>query len=861
MKKTQQRLGSNELKSIKHISFMEKLKDEAKEESAKILFFLIVAETISYMLGRFVLGLGSDEKYSVMMVVIITCIVLFSGAYRSYKQEKGAMLLSQEDEPKAKVYRDGKWREISKNHIECGDEILLEAGDRIPADGFLIEGSIRVKQTAINGRSTEEIEKSVVEDVYELTEEELLEGAYKCFRESIITSGNGIMRVTEVGKNTLVGKKNISRKREGNSPGDEKTKKIFKAVSMIGYFGGAFVAIRSLVLGMINIVNAGNVTVGTIIFTILNSLMLGVSIVIMAVPEGLPLIGGLIQGLNVKNMRKDNIYVRNPKSVETAGYTTRIFMNKTGIFTTGKMKVSNIIIGSGQTFTKFKNVPSIMKQDIANGVGINNEARIDENGKAIGSNEIDRALLQYLLDHNVKIDRNEIKEKQGFDYIAKYTAVTLRDGTQYMKGAPNNVLEGCNTYLDSNGKERKFTHEVREQLDKVVRIQAARAMKVIAVTKTHKRVKTFIALISIRDDVSKYAENALIRLKKAGVKVTMVTGDGITTAKTVAKATGLLGEYEDICLTHSELEQMTDEEIITILPNLKIVARAQPEDKERLIRLSKSLGEVVGVTGNNVKDVAVLNKADVSFAINSATEFAKDVADIIVLNDNLNTIGSIVRYGRTTAKTVKKFIVFQLTVNVSSVITAIVGPFLGSGEVFTIVQMLWINMVMDVLAAMAFAQEPAQETYMLEKPIPRTENTINKYVKSAVAVCGVLITVVCLSILKNVGGIHHIINSNDETVIKTFMFATFIFLIIMNSLNARTQSVNLLSGITQNRNFILVMSFVAIMQIAIIQIGGKIFGTTPLDLRHWICVILISLIIIPADIIRKVIVSKLGINE
>ena len=280
-----------------------------------------------------------------------------------------------------------------------------------------------------------------------------------------------------------------------------------------------------------------------------------------------------------------------------------------------------------------------------------------------------------------------------------------------------------------------------------------------------------------------------------------------------------------------------------------------------MIKLSKSLNEVVGITGNNVKDVAVLNKADVSFAINSATEFAKDVADIIVLNDNLNTIGNIIRYGRTTAKTVKKFIVFQLTVNVSSVITAIVGPFLGSGEVFTIVQMLWINMVMDVLAAMAFAQEPSQEAYMLEKPIPRTADIINTYVKSAVAVCGVFITVVCLAILKNVGGIHNIINSNDETVIKTFMFATFIFLIIMNSLNARTQKLNLFENIIQNRNFILVMSFVAIMQIAIIQFGGKIFGTTPLSLHHWLYVILISLVIIPADFIRKIIVSKMGINE
>ena len=207
MSKAQPRLGSNELKSIKHISFMEKLKDEAREESAKILFFLVIAETISYLIGRFVLGMGSDEKYSVLMVYTITCIVLLSGAWRSYRQEKGALLLSQEDDPKCRVRRNGKWKEISKNHIECGDEILLQAGDRIPADGFLIDGSIRVNQSSINGRSTEEVEKRVVEDVYELEEDELLSGAYKCFRESFIISGTAIMRVTEVGKETLVGRK------------------------------------------------------------------------------------------------------------------------------------------------------------------------------------------------------------------------------------------------------------------------------------------------------------------------------------------------------------------------------------------------------------------------------------------------------------------------------------------------------------------------------------------------------------------------------------------------------------------------------------------------------------------------------
>ena len=861
MKKAPERIGPNELRTAKSLSFIEKLKEEAKEESAKILFFLVIAETFSYLIGRFVLNLGSDEKYSVLMVFTITCIVLFSGAWRSFKQERGAMLLSQEDEPKSKVYRNGSWKELSNNYIECGDKVLLQAGNKIPADGFLTTGHIRVNQYALNGKSKEEVEKRVVEDVYELDNDELLAGSYKCFRESIVVSGTAIMQVTEVGRNTLAGKKNISKKREGMSPGDEKTKKIFKLVSMFGYFGGAFVAARSLILGFLNIVNTGNISLGVIAFTILNAVMMGVSIIVMAVPEGLPLIGGLIQGLNVKNMRNDNIYVRNPKAVETAGYVTRIFMNKTGILTNGKMLVSNVIVGNGKVYTKFTNMSDIMQNHIIIGAGVNNEAIVDDEGKAIGSNEIDRALLQFLADNKAKIDKSNVKSSKNFDSVAKFTTVTLSDGTKYIKGSPDIVIDGCDRYIDSNGSEQRFNERVKKRLEKALRIQAARAMRVIAVAKSYEGHKIFVALISIKDDARKDARNAIVRLKRAGVNVTMVTGDSLITARAIAKATGLIGEYGDICISHDDLVKMTDEEVTNILPNLKVLAGAEPEDKERLIRLSKETGEIVGMTGNNVNDVSILNKADVSFAIISATEFAKDVADIIILNDSLNTIGNIIKYGRTTAKTVKKFIVFQLTVNVSSVITAIVGPFFGSGEVFTIVQMLWINMVMDVLAAMAFAQEPSREEYMLEKPIPRTADIINKYVKSAVGVCGMLITIVCLMILKNVGGIHSIINSNDETVIKTFMFATFIFLIIMNSLNARTQNLRLFEHITQNRNFIKVMSFVAIMQIAIIQFGGKIFGTVPLSWKQWMYVILISLIIIPVDFIRKVIVNKIGINE
>jgi calcium-translocating P-type ATPase len=630
---------------------------------------------------------------------------------------------------------------------------------------------------------------------------------------------------------------------------------------MFGYFGGAFVAIRALTLGIWDIVNTGDISFGIIAYTVLNAIMMGVSIIVMAVPEGLPLIGGLIQGLNVKNMHKDNIFVRNPKAVETAGYVTRLFVNKTGILTSGDMSVANVIIGSGRTYTRFENLAKTLQEQITIGAGVNNEAIVNPENRAFGSDEIDVALLQYLLDNKVEIDKSEVISSEAFNSIAKFTTITMSDGTKYIKGAPDVVMNDCDNFLDEYGNEQQMNEDVKKKLSRNMRMQKVRAMRVIALAKIFEGKKTIIALISIKNEAREDARNAIARLRRAGITVTMVTGDDLITAVSIAKATGLTGKHSDVCLSHNDLMRMSDDELINVLPNLKVVARAEPEDKERLIRLSHQMDEVVGITGNNVNDVSILNKADVSFAVMSATEFAKGVADIIILNNSLKTIGDVIKYGRTTGKTIKKFIVFQLTVNVSSVITAIIGPFLGSGEVFTIVQMLWINMVMDVLAAMAFAQEPPQEAYMLEKPIPRTADIINTYVKSAVAVCGVLITVICLGILTDVNGIHNLIGSSEESVVKTFMFATFIFLIIMNSLNARTQSLNLFEHITQNRNFILVMSFVAVMQITIIQVLGQIFGTVPLSLHNWICVILISMVIIPVDFIRKIIVKKMGICE
>lgn len=852
--------GSNELTQRESESFWDMFKESLQDTWLKILMVALSLEVIFYIIGRIWPDMGSDDWFSAVAIFVVIIAVSVIGTYINYKQDRGAQALQNEaSQIKVKVYRDGNLVEMSINDIVLDDCVYLQPGDKIPADGILVDGSLKVDQAALNGESRE-AEKIVLGD-NDIPNNDDLFTKFKCFRGSVVTSGSAVMQVTDVGDNTVLGTINVSlqEKDESKTPSEEKLDRLAKGIGIFGYCGGGAAAIISIILGLINMTHY---TVGNIAYLLLSSLVLGVSIIVMAVPEGLPLMNTLVQGLNVGKMLKAHIYVKNPKAIETAGYLTHIYTDKTGTLTNGKMTVANVITGDSTIYESFDKINNNLKTDIIIGAGVNNDSTISGDGKAIGSNDTDRALITYLaIDNGVNIDKSIVKTREPFDSRVKYATVTMPNGVKYFKGAPDIIMKGCNSYVDENGNKKLFSDNIMGKLKDTWNTQTERAMRVIAVVKECNGEKIFVALISIRDDVRKDVKDSVNKMLKAGVKVTMVTGDVLSTARAIAKEAGLITKSTDICITHEELAKMSDKELIKALPNLKVVARAIPSDKERLVEASKSIGEVVGMTGDGVNDAAALHKADVGFAMGSGTEVAKEAGDIIILNDSLTSIADAIMYGRTMSKSVKKFIIFQLTVNVSTVFTAVLGPILGWTEVFTIVQILWINMIMDTLAAIAFGQEPARQSYMEEKPVARTADILNGYLKSSILAGGVFITVICLGILKNLFGVYNLIGSTELDVVRTFMFATFIMAILWNSLNARTDSLNLFEHITENRNFILVMSCVAIIQVIIIQIGGKVFGTTPLDIKTWIAVVLIGFMIIPIDLIRKVIVKKMGIKE
>jgi calcium-translocating P-type ATPase len=368
---------------------------------------------------------------------------------------------------------------------------------------------------------------------------------------------------------------------------------------------------------------------------------------------------------------------------------------------------------------------------------------------------------------------------------------------------------------------------------------------------------TLIGVIGLRDDIRKEVPKALEMVEKAGIQVVMITGDAKDTAKSIAKEIGLLKE-RDITLTSDELNKYSDESLKRILPNIKVIARALPTDKSRLVKISQELGLVVGMTGDGVNDAPALKRADVGFAMGSGTEVSKEASDIVILDDNFLSISKAILYGRTIFKSIRKFIIFQLTVNLCAVGLSIIGPFIHINAPITVIQMLWINMVMDTLAALAFAGEPPLKEYMEEAPKKRGEPVINYYMKDQILITGIYSLILCLLFLKT-PIIKNLFNYHENNIyLMTAFFALFIFISIFNSLNTRTHRLNLLAHIFKNKGFIVIMLFVTAVQLYLIYYGGNLFRVTGLSMAELWIVLALAFTVIPIDWTRKLILRFKG---
>ncbi|MGN1101870.1 MAG: calcium-translocating P-type ATPase, PMCA-type, partial [Huintestinicola sp.] len=658
-----------------------------------------------------------------------------------------------------------------------------------------------------------------------------------------------------VGDKTLFGELALEVQEDTReTPLQVKLSHLAKQISTFGYIGAICIVVgvmaKTLITGQIPQDFFGWVRL------IMDAVTVAVTIIVCAVPEGLPMLTSILLSFQSLRMAKDNVLVRKINGLETAGSLSILFSDKTGTITEGKLSVVELSSGDGSLYDSFDKIPAPLADDIIIGAGVNNSASAAD-GKVIGGNSTDRALMTYLMEAGraESITKDNVLNFSAFDSNKKCSSVTVTENgnaVTYIKGAPERLLERCDSYVDAKGEVKPLAD--KKALMDYIDTQASRSMRLLGVAKKNgesdEGTVTLVCLLSIRDNVRKEAVDAIKEVQNAGIQVVMVTGDRKETAVAIAKEAGLLSADTDVALTSAELAEKTDDELKAILPNLRVVSRALPTDKSRLVRVAQELNLVVGMTGDGVNDSPALKKADVGFAMGSGTEVAKEAGDITILDDNFSSIEKAILYGRTMFKSIRKFLIFQLTVNVAAVLTCFIGPLMGENVMMTVIQLLLVNLAMDTLAAIAFGSEPALKEYMKEQPVPRSASIVSKNMMTEIIISALYITAVCLCI-RFVPAIRTLFGGVDDTYLKSAVFATFMMAITFNGFNARTSHMNPFEGLGRNKNFIYVMLSIFLLQFIFVTFGGEVLSVEALSPLTWLVCIALAFMVIPINMIRK----------
>ena len=566
----------------------------------------------------------------------------------------------------------------------------------------------------------------------------------------------------------------------------------------------------------------------------------------------------LVLSSNMKMMLKNNVLVRKLMGIETAGNINVLFTDKTGTLTNGKLEVVGILSSSLEEID-IKKLNSRMKELFMDSLSVNNESVYDtKNNKIIGGNITDKAILNY-----VKLYKSKAKviNRMPFSSEKKYMFTkidNMGNKIKLIKGAPEVIINASNSYYDEFGIKKnisdknKILSKVKELSGSKLRLIAMAISDDIFVTDNLKNI-TLLGFIVLADSIRENVLEGINLVKSASIQTIMITGDNKETAVSIARELNLIESAEDIVITSDKLDKMTNEDIIKIFPKIRVIARAMPSDKSRLVNIAHEQGMVCGMTGDGVNDAPALKKADVGFAMGSGTEVAKEASDIVILDNNFMSIAQSVLYGRTIFKSIRKFIICQLTINLCSLTVSIIGPFIGIPVPITVVQMLWINMIMDTLSGLAFSYEPALNDYMKEPPKKKSDHIINRYMISQILVTGIYSSIICIFFMKS-----SIINNIYTPISKlTAFFGLLIFISIFNALSARTNRLNIIANIKKNKVFIAIIGFITIIQIFIIYKGGDLFRTHGLNMKEFIIMFILSISVLPVDFIRKIIIKML----
>lgn len=827
--------------------------DFAKEAlSEKITMILIAIAALQLILGFMGVMELSDPVMILVVLAIVTCINVKTGL----GVQKSALELKAKTSVKyCDVIRDGKVQTINREELVVGDLVCVGMGQEIFADGYLIEGKISVNNAAINGETKECVKTPVPGYSHVKTTSTSAYTNQNClFSGTTIMSGEGKMVVTDVGTNTVNGD-TLVKMQTLEAPKTALDIALDNLCDFISKWGTIAAVICFAVLTVTGILNVGigeyfSGGVLNIIQKFAQNFSVALTIIVAAVPEGLPLIVKLVTKQNVKTMEVFNILAKNPGKIPELAYVDLICTDKTGTLTTGIMTPKKVINGFGEDVNK----DTVLWSNIETNICLNNSATFDSENNITGGNSIDRAVLSFVSPEKFADIRADypVKLKQVFNSSNKYSAYTCKDGLTYYKGAPEKLIEKCTTVLDLEIKA--FTDEDKQKLYDSIKRMTEGAMRCIAVTMANGDLvenqlpenMTFLGVIGVVDPVRNEVPNAVKVAHEAGIQVIEITGDCIETAKAVATECGIYSEG-DVALTNDEFEAMSDDEVKQIIPSLKVISRCSPNTKLRLVTLAQEIGRSVAMTGDGVNDSPALKRADVGFGMQGGSDVAKEASDIILTDDNFASVVKAVELGRTFMHNIMMFLEFQLPINISLLILSVIYPMFATGALLASVQILIVNIIMDSLNSLSFGGEPPKDEYMTEKPIKKGSGLFIRGAKKRIAVSTIafiaLYGIITLSPIANMFA--------SETEAMTARFALLCFMAVFNGFNIRTEHMNLFTGLSKNKMFVYIALGIFAGTILLCDFAENLVKVIALDLNHWIAVIILAFMVIPIDLVRK----------
>lgn len=846
--------GSNKLPEPK----MKKWYDFAKEAlSEKITMILIAIAVLQLFLGFMGVMELSDPIMILVVLAIVTVIAVKTGLG---VQKSAAELRAKTSVRYCDVIRDGKVQTINKDELVVGDLVCVGMGQELFADGYIVDGKISVNNAAINGE-TKECKKTPIQGYIhaKTTSTSAYTNPNCLFAGTTVMSGEGKMIVTDVGVNTVNGDTMV-KMQTLESPKTALDIALDNLSDFISKWGTIAAVVTFAVLTMTGIMSVGfsnyfGGNVLDVIQKIAQNFSVALTIIVAAVPEGLPLIVKLVTKQNVRTMETFNILAKNPGKIPELAYVDIICTDKTGTLTTGVMTPKKII----DAFVDEVDESSELWKAMVNNICINNSAVFDGNGEITGGNSIDRAVLTLTdsEEYGKIVNDLQVKAKQVFNSSNKYSAVSCSNEVTYYKGAPEKLIEHCTTALGDG--IQTFTDSDKIRLLESIKEMTTKSMRCIALAQSNEELienelpnnMTLLGIIGVVDPVRWEVPNAVAMAHKAGIQVIEITGDCLDTAKAVAEECGIYMSG-DLAITNDDFEAMSDDEVKSIIPKLRVISRCSPNTKLRLVTLAQEIGKSVAMTGDGVNDSPALKRADVGFGMQGGSDVAKEASDIVLTDDNFASVVKAVELGRTFMHNIMMFLEFQLPINIALLILSVIYPMVAAGALLASVQILIVNIIMDSLNSLSFGGEPPKEEYMSERPIKKGSGLFIRGAKKRIAISTaafiVLYGIITFSPVSNM--------FVTDVEAMTARFALLCFMAVLNGFNIRTEHMNLFKGIGKNKLFSYIAVGICAMTVILCDFAGTLIKATALDLNHWLVIIALAFMVIPVDLVRKAVDNR-----